>query len=65
MSRNNQVPISSQAAERDHDEWFRSEVQKTLDGLKDGSVKVVSEDEHDRRWLAQRATFISRAHKPA
>lgn len=42
-----------------HDAWFRAEVQKTLDALDEGSLGLVSEEEHERRWRRKRAELLA------
>jgi len=47
-----------QAAE--HDAWFRAQVQEALDGLKDGTNRLIGEEEW-QRWVAEkRASLQSR-----
>jgi hypothetical protein len=54
---------TTDTAPGDHDAWIRSEVEKTLKGLKDGSVGVTAEDEHDRRWREKRAAMLATSRK--
>lgn len=44
----------------EHDAWFRGEVQKALDGLKDGSNAAIPEDEWAARVAAKRADLQRR-----
>lgn len=44
----------------EHDAWFRSEVQKALDGIKDGSNAAIAEDEWAERAKAKRADLQRR-----
>jgi hypothetical protein len=45
----------------EHDAWFRAEVQKTLDGIADGTVGFISDEEHKARWQKKRAELLARA----
>lgn len=42
----------------EHDRWFRAEVQKTLDGIADGSVRLIEEEEWRRISEARRAELL-------
>lgn len=44
----------------EHDAWFRAEVQKTLDGIDDGTVPLISDEEHKKRWQEKRAELLAR-----
>lgn len=44
-----------------HDAWFRSEVGRTLEGITNGTVGLVSEEEHRKRWQEKRAELLARA----
>lgn len=44
----------------EHDKWFRAEVQKTLDGIANGTVETVSHEEHTARWHKKRAELLAR-----
>lgn len=44
----------------EHDAWFRGEVQKALDGIKDGSNAVIPDDEWAARAKAKRADLQRR-----
>jgi hypothetical protein len=44
----------------EHDAWFRAEVQKTLDGIADGTVGFISDEEHRSRWQKKRAELLAR-----
>lgn len=44
----------------EHDEWFRGEVQKALDGIKDGSNAAIPDDEWAARAKAKRADLQRR-----
>ncbi|MGO1076723.1 hypothetical protein [Inquilinus sp. CA228] len=49
----------------EHDRWFRAEVQKTLDGIADGSVRLIEEEEWRRIAEARRAELLrSIAERP-
>ena len=43
-----------------HDAWFRGEVQKALDGIKDGSNAAIPEDDWAARAKAKRADLQRR-----
>lgn len=43
------APPGNECSEEEHDRWFRAEVQKTLVGLSDGTVGVLSDEEHKKR----------------
>lgn len=45
----------------EHDAWFRSEVRRTLDGIASGTVGLVSDEEHRKRWQEKRAELLARA----
>lgn len=50
----------------EHDRWFRAEVQKTLDGIADGSVRLIEEEEWQRIAEAKRAELLrSIAKRPS
>lgn len=53
--------LRQQHAAAEHDAWFRAEVQKTLDGIADGTVRMISDEEHKRRWKERRAELLARA----
>ncbi len=42
-------------AEADYDRWFHAKVQASIDGLKDGSNRILSQQEVDERRAALRA----------
>ena len=44
----------------EHDAWFRGEVQKALDGIKDGSNAAIPDDEWSERAKAKRADLQRR-----
>jgi hypothetical protein len=44
----------------EHDRWFRAQVQKTLDGIAAGTVKMISHEEHTARWQKRRAELLAR-----
>ena len=44
----------------EHDAWFRGEVQKALDGIKDGSNAAIPDDEWAERAKAKRADLQRR-----
>jgi len=44
----------------EHDKWFRNEVQKALDGIADGSMQLISQEEHDKTWQKKRAELQAR-----
>ncbi|MCY1740742.1 hypothetical protein [Ensifer sp. SL37] len=44
----------------EHDAWFRGEVQKALDGIKNGSNATIPEDEWAERAKAKRADLQRR-----
>lgn len=44
----------------EHDAWFRGEVQKALDGIKDGSNAAIPDDEWAARVKAKRADLQRR-----
>jgi len=44
----------------EHDAWFRGEVQKALDGIKDGSNAAIPDDEWAARAKAKRADLQRR-----
>ncbi len=44
----------------EHDAWFRGEVQKALDGIKDGSNAAIPEDDWAARAKAKRADLQRR-----
>ncbi|MDZ7875640.1 MAG: hypothetical protein U5N27_22680 [Rhizobium sp.] len=44
----------------EHDAWFRGEVQKALDGIKDGSNAAIPEDEWAARAKVKRADLQRR-----
>lgn len=44
----------------EHDAWFRGEVQKALDGMKDGSNPAIGEDAWTARAKAKRAELQRR-----
>lgn len=44
----------------EHDRWFRAQVQKTLDGIAAGTVKMISHEEHTTRWQERRAELLAR-----
>ncbi|RWI14082.1 hypothetical protein [Mesorhizobium sp.] len=45
----------------EHDAWFRSEVGKTLDGIAAGTVGLVSDEDHRKRWQKKRTEMLARA----
>lgn len=47
----------------EHDAWFRGQVQKALDGVKDGSNQAIPEDEWAARSNAKRAELERRIVK--
>lgn len=63
MSKNVSVANPKRGQEETHDEWFRAEVEKTVAGLKDGSVQRISEAEHDRRWREKRKRLLAAGGK--
>jgi hypothetical protein len=58
------VIVSSTAlTASEHDAWFREEIEKTIEGLRNGSVALIPEDEHDRRWQEKRAELLAASRK--
>ncbi|WP_404404993.1 hypothetical protein [Pelagibacterium halotolerans] len=47
----------------EHDSWFRAEVQKTLDGIAAGTVRMISDEEHKRSWQKKRAELLARIER--
>jgi len=47
----------------DHHAWFRGQVQKALDGISDGSNRVISEEDWEARSQAKRAELERRVVK--
>ncbi|KXF74901.1 hypothetical protein ATN84_22030 [Paramesorhizobium deserti] len=47
----------------EHDAWFRSEVGGTLDGIANGTVGFVSDEDHRKRWQKKRAELLARARR--
>ena len=45
----------------EHDRWFRSRVEGTLDGIERGEVRVISHDEHRARWRQKRIELLARS----
>jgi hypothetical protein len=43
-----------------HDRWFRAQVQGTIDGIRRGSVRLVSSEDHQARWRRKRAALRAR-----
>ncbi len=48
---------------RGHDGWFRAQVQKTLDGIREGRVGVIPAEQHDARWRRRRAGLCARGRR--
>lgn len=44
----------------EHDAWFRSQVQKAVDGIEEGSNRMISEDEWAERSRLRRADLQGR-----
>jgi hypothetical protein len=47
----------------EHDTWFRAEVQRTVDGVKDGTVRLIEEADWNQ-WLAEKKVSFDRRTKP-
>ncbi|MCM5693070.1 hypothetical protein [Sinorhizobium meliloti] len=47
----------------EHDAWFRGQVQKALDGVKDGSNRAIPEEEWTARSNAKRIELERRIMK--
>lgn len=45
----------------EHDAWFRAEVSRTMEGIAAGTVGLVSDDDHQRRWRDKRSELLARA----
>lgn len=47
----------------DHDRWFRAKVEKTLEGIGRGEVRLVPDDEHRAGWRWKRADLLARVRQ--
>jgi hypothetical protein len=43
----------------EHDAWFRAQVQETLDGVKDGTVRLIEEEEWEA-WFSEKMASLDR-----
>jgi hypothetical protein len=55
--------IRRQREIREHDAWFRSEVEQALRELDDPDVELIDNEEIAASWQQQRAALIRRAGK--
>jgi predicted transcriptional regulator len=53
--------IRQQRATREHDAWFRAEVERGMREADDPSVKRISQEEVSAKWRRQRAELVKRA----
>jgi predicted transcriptional regulator len=53
--------IRQQRAAREHDAWFRAEVERGMREADDPSVKRISQEEVSAKWRRQRAELVKRA----
>jgi predicted transcriptional regulator len=53
--------IKQQRAARDHESWFRSEVELALREADDPGVKRISHEDVSAEWRRQRAELLKRA----
>lgn len=45
----------------EYDDWFRSEVQQSLDNLANGTSSIQSHETHLARWQVRRAELLEKA----
>ncbi|OWJ61992.1 antitoxin of toxin-antitoxin stability system [Inquilinus limosus] len=53
--------VRQQRAAREHDEWFRAEVEQAMREADDPSVKRISQEDASAEWRRQRAELVKRA----
>ncbi|MFE0754987.1 antitoxin of toxin-antitoxin stability system [Inquilinus sp. NPDC058860] len=53
--------IQQQRAAREHDAWFRAEVERGMREADDPGVKRIPQEEVSARWRRQRAELVKRA----
>ncbi|KGM34535.1 antitoxin of toxin-antitoxin stability system [Inquilinus limosus] len=53
--------VRQQRAAREHDEWFRAEVEQAMREADDPSVKRIPQEEVSAKWRRQRAELVKRA----
>jgi predicted transcriptional regulator len=53
--------VRQQRATREHDAWFRAEVEQGMREADDPSVKRISQEDASAEWQRQRAELVKRA----
>lgn len=53
--------IRQQRAAREHDEWFRAEVEQAMREADDPNVKRIPQEDASAEWHRQRAELVKRA----
>lgn len=53
--------VRQQRAAREHDEWFRAEIEQAMREADDPSVKRIPQEEVSTKWRRQRAELVKRA----
>ena len=53
--------IRQQRTAREHDEWFRAEVEQAMREADDPSVKRIPQEDASAEWRRQRAELVKRA----
>lgn len=53
--------VARQKAEREHDDWFRAEVEQGLRELRDPKMRTVPHDEVAAKWAIRRAGWLKQA----
>lgn len=53
--------VRQQRAAREHDDWFRAEVERGMREADDPSVKRIPQEEISAKWRRHRAELVKRA----